>query len=148
MMTQQESGVRSPDSANAAPDPIPGGMQARQRSTLLYQRLADAGLEVVNWEQLAAADDFRALLAARIRFILPATAFFVAYYLALPLLVGYAPGLMKTQVIGAVNLAYLFALSQFLMAWILAYLFIRRCRQFDAMVHAIVVRTKRPGRRS
>ena len=148
MMAQQESAVRSPDAAHAAPDPISGGMQARQRSTLLYQRVADAGLEVVNWEQLAAADDFRALLAARIRFILPATAFFVAYYLALPLLVGYAPGLMKTQVIGAVNLAYLFALSQFLMAWILAYLFIRRCRQFDAMVHAIVVRTKRPRRRS
>lgn len=148
MISQQESAVRSSGAGSAASDSVPGGVQARQRSTLLHQRLVDAGLEVVNWEQLAMADDFRALLAARIRFILPATAFFIAYYLALPLLVGYAPGLMKTQVFGAANLAYLFALSQFLMAWIVAYLFIRRCRQFDAMAHAIVVRTKRPGRRS
>ena len=44
--------------------------------------------------------------------------FFVVYYFALPVLVGYAPELMSRPVVGKVNIAYLFALSQFFMAWI------------------------------
>ncbi len=46
--------------------------------------------------------------------------FFIVYYFALPLLVGYAPQLMATKVFGVVNVAYLFALSQFFMAWLIA----------------------------
>ncbi len=63
---------------------------------------------------------FRELLAAKRRFIVPATLFFVVYYFALPLAVGFLPGLMSTRVAGNLNLAYLFALSQFVMAWTLA----------------------------
>ena len=47
-------------------------------------------------DQVAAMDDFRALVAAKRRFIVPATIFFIVYYFALPILVGYAPDLMKT----------------------------------------------------
>jgi uncharacterized membrane protein (DUF485 family) len=92
----------------------------------------------VDWNQVAVREDFRALIAAKLRFIVPATLFFVVYYFALPLLVGYAPGLMKKEVIGAVNLAYLFALSQFVMAWGLAAWYLRAAGRFDAMAHGII----------
>ena len=46
--------------------------------------------------------------------------FFVVYYFALPVLIGYARPFMEKRVLGPVNLAYLFALSQFFMAWIIA----------------------------
>jgi uncharacterized membrane protein (DUF485 family) len=36
-------------------------------------------------------------------------------------------------VIGSVNLAYLFALSQFFMAWIIAGLYVRAANRFDRM---------------
>jgi uncharacterized membrane protein (DUF485 family) len=78
------------------------------------------------------------LVAAKLRFIVPATVFFVVYYFALPLLVGYAPKVMKTEVIGAVNLAYLFALSQFVMAWGLAAWYLRAAGRFDEMAKRIV----------
>ncbi len=82
------------------------------------------------WERVAAMDEFRLLLLAKIGFVVPATIFFCVYYFALPVLVGYAPEFMDTK-IGPVNLAYLFALSQFFMAWIIAYLYVRAAREFD-----------------
>lgn len=78
------------------------------------------------------------LLSAKRRFLVPATLFFLAYYFALPVLVGYAPELMATKVWGNVNLAYLFALSQFGMAWGLAWLYVRRARRFDALAEELV----------
>jgi uncharacterized membrane protein (DUF485 family) len=63
--------------------------------------------------------------------IVPATIFFIAYYFALPILVGYAPEFMATPVLGPVNLAYLFALSQFFVAWFIAFLYVRAAARFD-----------------
>lgn len=83
------------------------------------------------WEVLASEPEFRALLRARRRFVVPATIFFVAYYLALPITVGFWPKLMSRPVAGPLTLAYVFALSQFAMAWILLALYLRRARRFD-----------------
>jgi uncharacterized membrane protein (DUF485 family) len=55
----------------------------------------------------------------------------------LPVLVGYAPQFMSTR-IGRVNLAYLFALSQFFMAWIIAGLYVRAAGNFDRLANDIV----------
>jgi uncharacterized membrane protein (DUF485 family) len=92
------------------------------------------------WSQLEAEPQFRELVAAKRRFILPATVFFIVYYFALPILVGYYPGLMDRDVVGNINLAYLFALSQFAMAWVVMWLYVRRARHFDALERGIVQR--------
>ncbi len=103
-----------------------------------HERAADEDVDLADWDRVAARDDFRALIAAKRAFIIPATIFFVIYYLALPLLVGYAPNLMKTEVVGSVNLAYLFALSQFVMAWGLAAWYLRAAGRFDRMAQGIL----------
>jgi len=92
----------------------------------------------VNWDKVAAMDEFKNLVAAKVTFIVPATIFFVVYYFALLVLVGYAPSLMKRQVWGAVNLAYLFALSQFIVAWVLAAWYVRAAGRFDDRARTIV----------
>ena len=89
--------------------------------------------EEPDWEQLAASKSFAALLAQKRRFIAPATAFFIVYYFALPILVGYFPELMSRKVLGPVNIAYLFALSQFIMAWAVAWLYVRAANRFDKL---------------
>ena len=82
------------------------------------------------------------------RFVLPATAFFLVYYFLLPLANGLAPGFMRTDVIGHVNIAYLFALSQFVMAWLLAWLYIRKANSvFDRLAAMVRERAAR-GRRT
>lgn len=91
-----------------------------------------------DWRTIAASGAFRELLRAKRRFIIPATIFFIIYYFALPVLVGYFPALMEQDVIGEINLAYLFALSQFFMAWVIMWLYIRAARRFDRMEHEIV----------
>ena len=83
------------------------------------------------WDALAANSEFRALVRSRRRFVVPATIFFIAYYLALPILVGFEPALMSRAVLGPLTLAYVFALSQFAMAWILLALYLWQARSFD-----------------
>jgi len=103
-----------------------------------HERTADEEADVVDWEKLAASERFRALLKAKRRFIIPATIFFIVYYFALPVLIGYARPFMETQVWGPVNLAYLFALSQFFVAWIIAALYVRAAARFDKMAAGVI----------
>ncbi len=98
---------------------------------------------LTDWDRVANQPEFKALLAAKAKFIVPATIFFLVYYFALPVLVGYAPALMKTAVIGPINLAYLFALSQFFMAWIVAFLYMRAASKFDIMGSNVLAHLKR-----
>lgn len=91
-----------------------------------------------DWEKLAATPQFRHLLVAKAGFVVPATVFFCAYYFALPVLVGYFPEFMSRKVWGPLNIAYLFALSQFGMAWVIAFLYTRTARRFDRIAEEVV----------
>jgi uncharacterized membrane protein (DUF485 family) len=93
-----------------------------------------------DWAAIERTPEFRALIRAKRAFVIPASLFFVIYYFALPILVGYWPDLMSTRVIGRINLAYLFALSQFVMAWMLMAAYVRRARVFDRMVDGLLQR--------
>jgi uncharacterized membrane protein (DUF485 family) len=115
-------------------------------------RAPDAPAAGTTWEGLEETPEFKQLMAARWRLVIPATVFFLVYYFSLPILNGVAPDFMRTNVIGKVNIAYLFALSQFFMAWILAWLYIRRANTvFDPLAEAVRRRAsglrRREGRR-
>ena len=94
------------------------------------------------WDRIAASKEFKDLMATKRIFIVPAFIFFVVYYFALPALVGYAPAFMATKVIGVVNIAYLFALSQFFVAWIIAGLYVKAANDFDRLSKDIVERAQ------
>lgn len=96
----------------------------------------------VDWNRLEEKPEFRALLSRKASFIIKATIFFMTYYLALPILVGYAPDLMKRKVFGEVNIAYLFALSQFFMAWIMAFVYVRVASKWDREAAAVIADVK------
>jgi len=94
------------------------------------------------WDRLAGDTDFRALVAAKRRFIIPATIFFLLYFFALPVLLGIAPALMRRTVAGPLTFAFAFALSEFVMAWILLAVYLLRARKFDEMAEALVTRER------
>ena len=121
--------------AGAATDVAPLG---RSTAKPPHEQTADEDRDVVDWERLAATAEFKALLKAKAKFIVPATVFFIVYYFSLPMLVGYAPQLMARKVFGVVNVAYLFALSQFFMAWLLAWAYVRAAGRFDRMARAVI----------
>jgi uncharacterized membrane protein (DUF485 family) len=89
------------------------------------------------WDKIADSKEFQDLMATKKTFIVPAFIFFVVYYFALPVLVGYAPQFMSTK-IGYLNLAYLFALSQFFVAWLIAGLYVRAANNFDRLAKDIL----------
>jgi uncharacterized membrane protein (DUF485 family) len=89
------------------------------------------------WDKIAESRQFKDLMATKKVFIVPAFIFFVVYYFALPVLVGYAPAFMSTKV-GNVNIAYLFALSQFFVAWIIAGLYVKAANDFDRLSKDII----------
>ena len=111
-----------------------------------HEQTADEDADLADWDRVASTDDFKNLIKAKRRFVFPATVFFVLYYFALPVLVGYAPELMKKNVIGVINIGYVFALSQFFMAWIIAWLYVRAAGRFDKMERDIVSRITRQNR--
>jgi uncharacterized membrane protein (DUF485 family) len=133
--------THNPDDADPTPytgsatDVAPVG---RSHPKPPHELTADEDRNVVDWERLAASAQFKSLLKAKARFVVPATIFFIAYYFSLPLLVGYAPQLMARKVLGVVNVAYLFALSQFLMAWLVAWAYVRAAARFDRMARDVV----------
>ena len=110
----------------------------RSRGKPPHEQTAEEDRDVADWARLAATAEFKALLKAKAKFVVPATIFFIVYYFSLPLLVGYAPQLMARKVVGVVNVAYLFALSQFFMAWILAWAYVRAAARFDRMARAVI----------
>jgi uncharacterized membrane protein (DUF485 family) len=100
--------------------------------------MAEAVNSGTQWDRIAESQQFKDLMATKKVFIVPAFVFFVVYYFALPVLVGYAPTFMATKVFGNVNIAYLFALSQFFVAWIIAGLYVKAANDFDRLSRDII----------
>jgi uncharacterized membrane protein (DUF485 family) len=68
------------------------------------------------------------------RFVWPVTAFFLVYYMLLNILAGTSPDLMGKKVFGEFTFGYLFALSQFVMAFVVAWVYSRwAARRIDPL---------------
>ncbi len=109
--------------------------------------LAGADGSATNWTLIATSKEFKDLVALKKTFIVPACVFFIVYYFALAFLVGYAPKLASMRVIGTVTVVYLFALSQFIMGWVIAALYLMAAAKFDALSDDILARVERQGSR-
>ncbi|HEX8503669.1 MAG TPA: DUF485 domain-containing protein [Pyrinomonadaceae bacterium] len=139
--TEPEPGDFTPE-VGAETDVAPLG---RASAKPAHELTADEEADFADWDAVAAQEEFKQLLASKRRFIVPATVFFVVYYFALPLLVGYAPRLMERRVLGPLNVAYLFALSQFVMAWAVAAAYVRAAGGWDETARRIIGRSGPKG---
>jgi uncharacterized membrane protein (DUF485 family) len=135
-MSLQPSGDLTPQSA-APTDVAPLGRSGPRPA---HERTAADEISLAKWDAIEGDADFRKLLAAKARFIIPATIFFVVYYFTLPILVGWWPDLMKKEVLGKINVAYVFALSQFFMAWGLAFLYVKAAAGWDKSAAALLTK--------
>ena len=138
------------DESRLPPDPTPIVGAATDITPLTHEapkppheRTAAEEAGNVPWETIAASSRFQELLRAKRRFIIPAMIVFMVYYFALPVLVGYARPLMERRILGPVNLAYLFALSQFFMAWIIAGFYVVKAAGWDKSAAELLAKFKR-----
>ena len=93
-----------------------------------------------DWNAIARDADFKALVQRKLKLVVPATVFFVVYYFALPVGVGWFPEFMQKKIWGDVNIAYLFALSQFFMAWILALIYVIAAAGWDRSERSLLAK--------
>jgi uncharacterized membrane protein (DUF485 family) len=88
----------------------------------------------IDWERAERSPEFRDLVAAKRRFVIPATIFFMAWYLGFVLLAGYAPDFMGESVYEGLTVGYCLALSQFLMVLVLGIWYLRKAEHvFDPL---------------
>jgi len=80
----------------------------------------------IDWEAIERSPEFQELIAARRRFVLPATIFFLAWYIGFILLAGYAPDFMAESVYEGLTVGYCLALTQFVMVGVLGIMYLRR----------------------
>jgi uncharacterized membrane protein (DUF485 family) len=93
----------------------------------------------VDWEAIERSAEFRELVARRRRFVLPATIFFLSWYLGFILLAGYAEDFMGSSIYEGFTVGYLLALSQFVMVWGLGWWYVRKAdREFDPLEREVV----------
>ena len=85
------------------------------------------------WVRVERTQAFREFARKRKAFILPATIFFLVFYFGLPFLTAFTT-LLDVNVIGAINLAYIYAFAQFAMTWILMHLYVSRANGWDDLV--------------
>jgi uncharacterized membrane protein (DUF485 family) len=62
----------------------------------------------------------RQLIAEKLKYLVPMTILFMAGYIGLTVLAGFARDLVGTRVIGSVNLGFLLIALNYLLSWILA----------------------------
>ena len=92
-----------------------------------------------DWEAIERSDEFRELVAKRRSFVVPATIFFLAYYMGFILLAGYAPDFMGESVYEGLTVGYCLALTQFLMVFVLGIWYLRKSdREFDPLADKVV----------
>ncbi|MGG4109947.1 DUF485 domain-containing protein [Bacillus subtilis] len=89
-----------------------------------------------DYKQIAATPSFQAFLKQKRAFIVPSAIFFFVFYFSLPVLTSYFT-FLNTPAIGAVSWAWLFAVAQFAMTWILSTVYSRRAAHFDRYVSAL-----------
>ena len=102
--------------------------------TVPHDRATDEADAVTATEAIGRDPEMVELEARHRRFVWPATIFFLVYYLALNVLAGTSPDLMGTKLFGEFTFGYLFALSQFLMAFVVAWVYARwAARRIDPL---------------
>ena len=86
------------------------------------------------------------LHARKTRFLWGLMAFSIVYYFLLPIGAGYFPQVYHAKIWGPINVGLVFALSQFVVAWLIAFVYSRRASQFDEMAEAIARDVAKGGR--
>ena len=97
----------------------------------------------LEWGAIVADPRFQVLHRKKQAFLTSLMIFSVVYYFLLPIGAAYFPALYSIKVWGPINVGLLFALSEFVVAWGIAFYYSKRANaEFDAMARELVRRIR------
>lgn len=83
----------------------------------------------VDWEAAVRDPAFQQLMRSRRRFVVPATIGAVGWLLLWLVLLAYAPDFMGSSLYSGLTVGYALGLSQYALAWIIAWRYLRKSRR-------------------
>lgn len=100
-----------------------------------------------NWAAIDRDPRFQRLHSKKVGFLAGLMIFSIVYYFLLPIGAAYFPELFKIKLWGPINVGIVFALSEFVVAWAIAFYYSRRAnREFDAMARELIRDAEKIGR--
>jgi uncharacterized membrane protein (DUF485 family) len=93
----------------------------------------------IHWEAVEADPRFKALHGDKNKFLWRMMLFALVFYFLLPISTAYFQDFFKVKIWGVINLGLIFALSQFVAAWLIAVIYAKRANtEFDVRAKALV----------
>ncbi len=92
----------------------------------------------INWAAIDSDPRFQRLHTKKTAFLMGMMVFSLIYYFLLPIGAAYFTDVFKQKVFGPVNVGLLFALSEFVVAWGLAFYYSVKAQEFDSMAQELV----------
>jgi uncharacterized membrane protein (DUF485 family) len=91
--------------------------------------------------------EFRTLIAAKRRAIIPMVVIYIGGYMGLSVLAGFGRGILGTKVLGPVNLGFVLISGNYIMSWLLAIAYARiSTKSHDPLVKVVVDKARASGR--
>ena len=95
----------------------------------------------IDWQAIAASPEFKELVRRKRSFVLPATIFFLSWYMGFILLTAYAEDLMSRRVYEGLTVGYTLALTQFVMVLVLGLMYLSRSNKvYDPLAQKAIER--------
>jgi uncharacterized membrane protein (DUF485 family) len=109
-------------------------------------RLSGAQVASDAWIEGVESPEFKTLIDAKQRSIVPMIVIYVVGYLGLSVLAGFGRGILGTKVLGAVNLGFVLIAGNYVMSWVLAVVYARiSANRHDPLVKVVVDKVHASG---
>jgi uncharacterized membrane protein (DUF485 family) len=104
-------------------------------------RPADRPHAEIDWSAIERSPEFQELVHRRRAFVIPATVFFLTWYMGFIVLTAVAPDFMGESVYEGLTVGYVLALTQFLMVLVLGIWYLRKSDgEFDPLAARVIER--------
>jgi uncharacterized membrane protein (DUF485 family) len=98
------------------------------------------------WIKGVESPEFKTLIDAKQRSIVPMIVIYVVGYLGLSVLAGFGRGILGTKVLGPVNLGFVLIAGNYVMSWVLAVVYARiSANRHDPLVKVVVDKAQASG---
>lgn len=115
--------------------------KSKQKTKKRGDSVPNKPVDTPNYSAIANSAEFKALKRKKNKFILPFTIFFLLSYILLPILTSYTT-ILNNNAFGDVAWVWIYALSLFLMTWVLCMVYVRRANDFDKEAEQIFEKEK------
>lgn len=98
------------------------------------------------WIEGVESVEFKTLIDAKQRSIVPMVVIYIVGYMGLSVLAGFGRGILGTKVLGAVNLGFVLIAGNYVMSWVLGLVYAHiSAKRHDPLVKVVVDRARASG---